>query len=256
MICTSTVCIIVYPSIPDNDPEATPGHSSAETLSKTKQPKNKIRVPAGFTEQGPMHQLHVIPTKHMPTSQPSAVPHRTTRYHPTTRTHTDGATPPHSGGMKPKIWDSTSYTSVQRIHPIDNVARRARLLFPKWSVPRKPNIWSRPDPDECEYYNNTLKQVHEYIYRNWKLLNRPEYYSYRPMFRTCWHFITVNKFTASCLYQMRAGKSYLKAQKDRRNPEVSVLCPRCENEPETFLHLIAHCWALTNARAWTICEDF
>jgi len=43
-------------------------------------------------------------------------------------------------GMKPKTWDSTSYTSVQRILPIDDVARRARLLFPKWPVPRKQNM--------------------------------------------------------------------------------------------------------------------
>ena len=34
-------------------------------------------------------------------------------------------------GMKPKTWDSASYTSVQRILPIDDVARRARLLFSK-----------------------------------------------------------------------------------------------------------------------------
>jgi len=44
---------------------------------------------------------------------------------------------------------------------------------------------------------------------------------------------------------MRAGKSYLKAQKDLRNPEASVLCPRCENEPE---HVIADCQALASAR--------
>jgi len=36
-----------------------------------------------------------------------------------------------AGGMKPKTWDSISYTSVQRILPIDDVARRARLLFSK-----------------------------------------------------------------------------------------------------------------------------
>jgi len=56
-----------------------------------------------------------------------------------------------AGGMKLKTWDSTSCTSVQRILPIDDVARRAMLLFSKWPVPRKPNIWLPPDPDECEY---------------------------------------------------------------------------------------------------------
>jgi len=153
-----------------------------------------------------------------------------------------------AGGMKPKTCDSTSCTSVQRILPIDDVARRARLLFSKWPVPRKPNIWSPPDPNECEYYENTLKQVREHIHLKWKLLNYPEYYGYRPAFRTCWRFMTINKFAASRLHQMRAGKSYLKAQKDWRNPEASELCPRCENEPETFEHIIASCQALASAR--------
>jgi len=36
-----------------------------------------------------------------------------------------------AGGIKPKTWDSTSYTSVQRILPIDDMVRRARLLFSK-----------------------------------------------------------------------------------------------------------------------------
>jgi len=154
-----------------------------------------------------------------------------------------------AGGMKPKMWDSTSYTSVQRILPIDDVARRARPLFSKWHVPRKPNIWSLPDPDECEYYDDTLKQVREHVHQKWKLLNYPEYYSYRPTFRTCWRFMTINKFAASPLHQMMASKSYLKAQKDWRNLEASVLCPRYENEPETLEHVIADCQALASARA-------
>jgi len=61
--------------------------------------------------------------------------------------------------------------------------------------------------------------------------------------------MTINKFAASRLSQMSAGKSYLKAQKDWRNPEASVLCPRCENKPETFEHVIADCQALASARA-------
>jgi len=60
--------------------------------------------------------------------------------------------------------------------------------------------------------------------------------------------MTINKFDASRLHQMGAGKSYLKAQKDWRNAEASVLCPRCENEPETFEHVIADCQALASAR--------
>jgi len=58
----------------------------------------------------------------------------------------------------------------------------------------------------------------------------------------------VNKFTASYLHQIRADKSYLKAYKGWRNPEESVLCPRCQNKPETCVHIIANCMALASAR--------
>jgi len=60
--------------------------------------------------------------------------------------------------------------------------------------------------------------------------------------------MTINKFAASRLHQMRAAKSYLRANKDWRNPEASVLCPRCENEPKTFKPVIADCQALASAR--------
>jgi len=66
-------------------------------------------------------------------------------------------------GIKLKTWDSTSYRLVRRILPMGDVARRARLLFSKWPVASKPNIWSPPDPDECEYYDDSLKQVREHI---------------------------------------------------------------------------------------------
>jgi len=65
-----------------------------------------------------------------------------------------------------------------------------------------------------------------------------------------------NKFAASYLHQMRAGKSYLKAQKDWRNPEVRMLCPSSKNEPETFGHVTADCPALASARAGQHEETF
>jgi len=61
--------------------------------------------------------------------------------------------------------------------------------------------------------------------------------------------MTFNKFAASHFHQIRAGKSYLKTLKDWRNPEASMLCPKCENEPETFVHVIADSPVLANVRA-------
>jgi len=68
--------------------------------------------------------------------------------------------------------------------------------------------------------------------------------------------MTVNKFAAFRLYQMRAGKSYLKVEKDWRNLEASVLCPRCEKKPKTCKHVIAGCLALTSARVGQPDESF
>jgi len=47
---------------------------------------------------------------------------------------------------------------------------------------------------------------------------------------------------------MRAGRSYLKAHKDWRDPHGSPLCPRCEEEEESFEHVITVCPALAEAR--------
>jgi len=68
--------------------------------------------------------------------------------------------------MKPKTWDSTSFTAVQSVLPIDDIVRKVRLIFKKWPVARKPNIWSPPSGEECGYYDNTIKTVREPIYEN------------------------------------------------------------------------------------------
>jgi len=60
--------------------------------------------------------------------------------------------------------------------------------------------------------------------------------------------MTSRKFTAARIHQMRAGRSYLKAHKDWRDPDGSSLCPRCEEEEESFKHVITGCPALAEAR--------
>ena len=47
---------------------------------------------------------------------------------------------------------------------------------------------------------------------------------------------------------MRAGRSYLKAPKDWRDPDGSSTCPRCEEEGESFERVIMVCPALAEAR--------
>jgi len=152
--------------------------------------------------------------------------------------------------MKPKTWDSTFLTSGQRVLLINDIARRARLIFKKWPVSRKPNIWSPPSGEECTYYDDMIKTVRTTIYQKLKLRNYPDYYGYRPPFRTlaCWRFMTSGKFTAARIHQIRAGRSYLKAHKDWEDPDGSSLCPRCEEEEESFKHVVIVCPALAEAR--------
>ena len=118
------------------------------------------------------------------------------------------------GWLKPKTWNSASYTSVQKILPIDMIARCTRILFPKWPFPRKPNIWSPSEIDEYKYSEDMIKHIREAIHHKWTKREYLAYYGYRPPYRTCWRFITSHKFAAARLHQMRAGKSYLKAQGD------------------------------------------
>ena len=60
--------------------------------------------------------------------------------------------------------------------------------------------------------------------------------------------MTSHKFAAARLHQMRAGKSYLRAQGDWRNRDEGSICPRCENTNETFYHVINECPSLATAR--------
>jgi len=97
-------------------------------------------------------------------------------------------------------------------------------------------------------YEDTIKRVREAIHHKWKLLEFPEYYGYRPPYRSCWRFMTTNKFVVARLHQMRAGKSYLKAHRDWRDRKEDPTCPRCESRAETFHHVINECPSLADAR--------
>ena len=196
-------------------------------------------------DMGTVRWATALPTNNIATAMfPPSFPLLDSYRLPTTRTKAFAR----AGGMKPKTWDSTSYKSVQKILPVDDIARRARLFFTKWTVPRKPNVWSPPSLEKCKYYDNTLKTIRETIYMKWKQRNYPEYYGYRLPFRTCWHFMTAGKFTVACLHQMRACKSYLRAQRDWRDPEGSPTCPRCSESEETFVHIVTECPALATPR--------
>jgi len=74
----------------------------------------------------------------------------------------------------------------------------------------------------------------------------PARYPYRPSHKP--HlFMGLDKFSAGRLYQMRSGKSYLRALPSC-NSDAPTTCPSCQSTPETFEHAILHCSAKEHAR--------
>jgi len=59
--------------------------------------------------------------------------------------------------------------------------------------------------------------------------------------------MTLPKFAARRIHQVRANKSYLKAQTDWSNQDQDQKCQRCEEESETMSHIIK-CPALEGAQ--------
>ena len=60
--------------------------------------------------------------------------------------------------------------------------------------------------------------------------------------------MTSREFTAARILHLRAGRSYQKVHKDCRDPDGFSLCPRCEEEEESFEHVITMCSAQVGAR--------
>ena len=60
--------------------------------------------------------------------------------------------------------------------------------------------------------------------------------------------MTLPKFKAGRIHQMRTNKSYLLAQTDWSSQGRDVTCDRCGQEPQTFEHVVSRCVALEHAR--------
>ena len=103
------------------------------------------------------------------------------------------------GGLKPNTWNSDSYTSVQKLLPMDMIARRARILFPKWPFSHKPNVWSYAKIEEYKYYEDTINHIRKAIYHKWTQQDYPVYYGYRPPYWICWRFMTAHNFATARL---------------------------------------------------------
>ena len=80
-----------------------------------------------------------------------------------------------------------------------------------------------------------------------KLLDRwsedfpaPSYYPYPPRL-TPHPLLSLDKFIAGRIDQMRSGKSCLAAHTSWYNEHPDITCPRCDSAPETLKHTVLYC---------------
>jgi len=97
-----------------------------------------------------------------------------------------------------------------------------------------------PEPPEGRKYPQLRQRCRDLLMEEWKArAPAPAKYPYPPSLKPH-RFMGLNKFDAGRLYQMRSGKSYLRAHPswDNDNPTT---CPRCNESPEAFEHAILSC---------------
>jgi len=158
------------------------------------------------------------------------------------------------GGMRPKTWSSTATTTQQTRQPMDKIAATAVTVFTDLKIPMKPSKLAQVTPEDEESYVKAKEGVRKRIWEKWVKWDYPPYYEYRPIFWDCWSFMTLLKFQAGRIHQMRAHKCYLNAHTDCLNQDRKVTCGRCGTEPETLEHVVK-CPALASAR-WGYPPDY
>lgn len=93
------------------------------------------------------------------------------------------------------------------------------------------------------------------MYKKWTDREYPSYYKYRPLYREWWNFMSLTKFTAGQIHQMRGNKSHLMAQTSWANKDRDRTCPRCGWGVETKKHKV-ECPALAYARTSKVYRTF
>lgn len=151
------------------------------------------------------------------------------------------------GGMRLKVWTSNSTTTQQVRLPADEIAARAYQIYKEGQVPMRPTRLLLVSPEDAEGHYKAKEAVRELMHKKWVENEYPPYYRYRPPYRECWNFMSLPKFAAGRIHQMRANKSHLMAQTSWANRDRDPTCPRCGWEPETMKHTV-ECPALAHGR--------
>jgi len=124
-------------------------------------------------------------------------------------------------GMRPKVWSSKCNTTAQVRLPIDEIAARATEIFPTGPILRQPTRLLRITREDAKGHFKAKVTGRKNIHKKWQDKPYPLYYEYRPPYRECWNFMTFPKFVPGRIHQMRANKSYLRAETDWSNQDIS-----------------------------------
>ena len=112
-----------------------------------------------------------------------------------------------------------------------------------------PDLRALPSDEIMTNAYRALKQrAQSLMIQHWRSLPLPDYYPY-PLHLSPHPFMGLGKFMAGRIHQMRSQTSYLAAHSSWFNAHVSLRCPLCGDEPETFSHAILRCPAKASARA-------
>jgi len=121
---------------------------------------------------------------------------------------------------------------------MDQVAATIGAIFPNLKILLKPSKLVQVTPENTDSYIKAKERVRKIIYKKWVDWDYLPDYNYRPLFQDCCSFMTLAKFQAGWIHQMRAHKSYLNVHKDWSNQGREVISGKCETEPETLEHVV------------------
>jgi len=134
------------------------------------------------------------------------------------------------------------------------VAATTVASFPNLRISMKSCKLAQVIPEDPESYFKAQEWVRKVIWKKSVNWNYAHYYDYRLLFWDCWSFMTLPKFQAGRIHQIRAHKSYLNAHTDWPNQDRKVTCGRYGTKLETLEHVVK-CRALASSR-WGYPADY
>jgi len=89
------------------------------------------------------------------------------------------------GGMRPKVWSSTTTMTFQTRLPVDKIEARAVRVFPEGQMPMRPSKLLQVTPKDAEGHFNAKEAVRKMMHQTCVEELYPQYYEYRPPYREC-----------------------------------------------------------------------